>query len=278
MNGWLIIFWVAIIAVGFVILVFLIQRIWNHFRGKKPVDYGYAGEHINVLLNFSSFKSFYLAAPENFNLGDETVCFSEGDYVDRSYGFDTRTRIGFKTLADLWAYQDWHKIIDEKRQEAAYDEAALKFCHKMSRILEEKKQSELEKAQKAQTTAQEVQSRLIFEPKEWPNITLMRGDNSDYTYLLQKMLIDAGYKLLELEHGIGIYGNSTASAVRMVRLKHNLGDGDIASPAVIQALKEDIAEFKKTQSIQATMTKINQMQDEEMRPLPPTTDSILGGK
>lgn len=266
----------GIVAV-FVILTIVIQKIGNYIRGKHPVDYGYAREHINVLLNFSSFKSFYLAAPENFNLGDETVYFREDGYTGSSDSYG-RTRIGFKTNADLWAYQDWHKIIDEKQQEVAYDEAALEFCHKMSRILEEKKRSELEKAQKAQTTAQEVQSRLIFKPREWPNITLMRGDNSDYTYLLQEMLIDAGYKLLELEHGIGIYGNSTASAVRMVRLKHNLGEGDIASPAVIQALKEDVIEFKKTQSIQATTAKINQMQDEEMYPLPPTTDSILGGK
>lgn len=232
------------IMAAFAILVGGIRKIGNYIRGKHPVDYGYAREHINVLLNFSSFKSFYLAAPENFNLGDETVYFREDGYTGSSDSYE-RTRIGFKTNADLWAYQDWHKIIDEKQQEVAYDEAALEFCHKMSRILEEKKRSELEKAQKAQTTAQEVQSRLIFEPREWPNITLMRGDNSDYTYLLQKMLIDAR---------------------------------DIVSPAVIQALKEDIAEFKKTQSIQATMTKINQMQDEAMRPLPPTTDSILGGK
>lgn len=163
MNGWLIIFWVAIIAVGFVILVFLIQRIWNHFRGKKPVDYGYTLEKIKVFLDFPSFRSFYLAAPEQFYLGDETVCFSEGDYVDRSYGFDTRTRIGFKTLADLWAYQDWKEKLDSKKESVENDEATLKFCQSMTRVLEKKKQDELKKAQDAALEQCQLVNRIIDE-------------------------------------------------------------------------------------------------------------------
>lgn len=39
MNGWLVLLWLGIVAAGFVILVFLIHIIVNHFRGKRPVDY-----------------------------------------------------------------------------------------------------------------------------------------------------------------------------------------------------------------------------------------------
>lgn len=272
MNGWLIIFWVAIIAVVFVILVFLIQRIWNHFRGKKPVDYGYTLEKIKVFLDFPSFRSFYLAAPEQFYLGDETVCFSEGDYVDRSYGFDTRTRIGFKTLADLWAYQDWKEKLDSKKESAENDEATLKFCQSMTRVLEKKKQDELKKAQDA---AQEVQNRLAMASNKWPNITLAKGDDSGDVLLLQNLLINAGFGELAKDRALGIYDEATATAVRVFRLSHNLGNDDIATPEVIKMLQDDAEKMK---FIRAKQTTIEELVDATMRPLPPTTDSILGGK
>lgn len=171
MNGWLIIFWVAIIAVSFVILVFLIQRIWNYFRGKGPVDYGYALEKIKVFLDFPSFRSFYLAAPEQFYLGDETVVFSEGKYADHSYGYDTRIRIGFKTLADLWAYQAWKEKIDSKKESAENDEATLKFCQSMTRVLEKKKQDELKKAQNVAQDSINIIDNLMREERPLPPTT-----------------------------------------------------------------------------------------------------------
>lgn len=154
MNGWLIIFWVAIIAVSFVILVFLIRRIWNHFRGKGPVDYSYALEKIRVFLDFPSFRSFYLAAPENFRLYNEYVYFRE------NVG---STRIGFKTLADLWAYQAWKEKIDSQKESAENDEATLKFCQSMTRVLEKKKQDELKKAQDAALEQCRLVNRIIDE-------------------------------------------------------------------------------------------------------------------
>ena len=67
-------------AVIFAIAVIAIAKIVNYFRGKRPVDYEYTLEKIKVFLDFSTFKSFYLAAPENFNLKDETVYFNEDGY------------------------------------------------------------------------------------------------------------------------------------------------------------------------------------------------------
>lgn len=161
MNGWLILFWVAIIAVGFVILVFLIQRMWTHFRGKGPVDYGYTLEKIKVFLDFPSFRSFYLAAPEKFFLGDETVTFRDYD----------RTRIGFKTLADLWAYKAWKKKIDSEKENAENNEATLKFCQSMTRVLEKKKQDELKKAQDAARDSMSVLDNFTKEARPLPPTT-----------------------------------------------------------------------------------------------------------
>lgn len=224
------------VIIATAILIIGIEKVVNYFRGKHPVDYGYAIEHVNVLLSFPSFKAFYLAAPEKFNLGDETVYFREDAYRGRSYGYGERTRIGFKTLKDLWDYQEWHNAIDEKQREARYDEATLTFCNKMSRILEEKKQVELEKAQKA---AQEVQSRFVMQSNEWPHITLAKGDDSGDVLLLQNLLADAGFGGFSKDRALGIFGEGTATAVRVFRLSHNLGNSDIATPEVIKVLQEE---------------------------------------
>ena len=259
------------IMAAFAILVGGIQKIGNYIRGKHPVDYGYAREHINVLLNFSSFKSFYLAAPENFNLGDETVYFREDGYTGSSDSYE-RTRIGFKTNADLWAYQDWHKIIDEKQQEVAYDEAALEFCHKMSRILEKKKQDELKKAQDAARDSANVLDNLVKDdlyPEIWP------GDISENVKKLQRALIVLGYGELEDEYNEGLFGPNTAAGVKVFRLRHHLGQEKTVPSSVIQAILE---EAEKMEAIRAKQTTIEELVDATMRPLPPTTDSILGGK
>ena len=170
MNGWLVLLWLGIVAAGFVILVFLIHIIVNHFRGKRPVDYKdyeYRLETIKVFLDFPTFKSFYLAAPENFYLKDETVYFSED-----GYRYSGRcTHIGFKTLADLWAYQDWKEKIDSKKESVENDEATLKFCQSMTRVLEKKKQAELKRAQNAAQDSINIIDNLIREERPLPPTT-----------------------------------------------------------------------------------------------------------
>lgn len=166
-KGLLVLIWVIGIFVGLVALAALIKAIWNHFRGKCPVDYGYTLEKIKVFLDFSSFRSFYLAAPENFNLGDESVYFREKGYVGRG----NSTRIGFKTLADLWAYQDWKKEIDSKKENAENDEATLNFCQSMTRVLEKKKQAELKKAQNAAQDSINIIDNLMREERPLPPTT-----------------------------------------------------------------------------------------------------------
>ena len=161
MNGWLVL---SIIIAGFIVLGFLIQHIVNYFRGKRPVDYEYTLEKIKVFLDFSTFKSFYLAAPENFNLKDETVYFNEDGYRCSS----RCTRIGFKTLADLWAYQDWKEKIDSQKENAENDEATLKFCQSMTRVLEKKKQAELKKAQNAAQDSINIIDNLMREERPLP--------------------------------------------------------------------------------------------------------------
>lgn len=167
MNGWLVLLWLGIVAAGFAILVFLIHIIVKHFRGKQPVDYEYTHETIKVFLDFPTFKSFYLAAPENFYLKNETVYFSEDGYRYSSHC----THIGFKTLADLWAYQDWKEKIDSKKESAENDEAALKFCQSMTRVLEKKKQAELKKAQNAAQDSIDIINNLIKEERPLPPMT-----------------------------------------------------------------------------------------------------------
>lgn len=156
----------GIVAV-FVILVIVIQKIANYFRGKRPVDYEYTLEKIKVFLDFSTFKSFYLAAPENFYLKDETVYFNEDGYR----GSSRCTRIGFKTFADLWAYQDWKEKIDSQKENAENDEATLKFCQSMTRVLEKKKQAELKKAQNAAQDSINIIDNLMREERSLPSTT-----------------------------------------------------------------------------------------------------------
>lgn len=154
-------------AVVFAIAVIAIIKIVNYFRGKRPVDYEYTLEKIKVFLDFSTFKSFYLAAPENFNLKDESVYFNEDGYR----GSSRCTRIGFKTLADLWAYQDWKNQIDSKKESAENDEATLKFCQSMTRVLEKKKQAELKKAQNAAQDSINIIDNLMREERPLPPTT-----------------------------------------------------------------------------------------------------------
>lgn len=154
-------------AVIFAIAVIAIAKIVNYFRGKRPVDYEYTLEKIKVFLDFSTFKSFYLAAPENFNLKDETVYFNEDGYRCSS----RCTRIGFKTLADLWAYQDWKEKIDSQKESAENDEATLKFCQSMTRVLEKKKQAELKKAQNAAQDSVNIINNLVKEGRSLPPTT-----------------------------------------------------------------------------------------------------------
>lgn len=160
-KGLLVLIWVIGIFVGLTALAALIKAIWNHFRGKHPVDYGYTLESVKVLLGFESFKSLYLAAPECFSLRDEYVFFYNKRPMGVSYSFhidfSDKTCIGFRTLNDLWDYKEWKEKIDNKKKEAENDAAALEFCQKMNRILEEKKRFELEKTQ---TESQKMQSTL----------------------------------------------------------------------------------------------------------------------
>lgn len=153
-------------SVGFVIVI-AITKIGNYVRGKRPVDYGYTLEKVKVFLDFSTFKSFYLAAPENFYLSDETVYFDENNYKS----LNSSTRIGFKTLADLWAYQDWKEKIDSKKESAENDEATLKFCQSMTHVLEKKKQSELKKAQNAAQDSINIIDNLMREERPLPPTT-----------------------------------------------------------------------------------------------------------
>lgn len=155
-------------SVGFVIVI-AITKIGNYVRGKRPVNYEYALEKVKVFLDFSTFKSFYLAAPENFNLGDETVYFDENNYS--SYPYSSRIRIGFKTLADLWAYQDWKEKIDSQKESAENDEATLKFCQSMTHVLEKKKQAELKKAQNAAQDSINIIDNLMREERPLPPTT-----------------------------------------------------------------------------------------------------------
>lgn len=153
-------------SVGFVIVIAII-KIVNYVRGKRPVDYEYTLEKIKVFLDFPAFKSFYLAAPENFYLKDESVYFNEDGYRVSSHC----TRIGFKTLADLWAYQDWKEKIDSKKESAENDEATLKFCQSMTRVLEKKKQAELKKAQNTAQDSINIISNLVKEERPLPPTT-----------------------------------------------------------------------------------------------------------
>ena len=157
-------------AVVFAIAVIAITKIVNYARGKRPVDYKdykYRLEKIEVFLDFPTFKSFYLAAPENFYLKDETVYFSEDGYRCSSRCIC----IGFKTLADLWDYQDWKEKIDSKKESAENDEATLKFCQSMMRVLEKKKQAELKKAQNAAQDSINVINNLVKEERPLPPTT-----------------------------------------------------------------------------------------------------------
>jgi hypothetical protein len=162
-----ILLFLLIFAVVFAIVVIVITKIVNYIRGKQPVDYKYMLEKTKVFLDFPAFKSFYLATPENFNLRDETVYFNEDGYR----GPNSSIRIGFKTLADLWAYQDWKENLDSKKESVENDEATLKFCQSMTRVLEKKKQAELKKAQNAAQDSINVINNLVKEERPLPPTT-----------------------------------------------------------------------------------------------------------
>ena len=71
----------------------------------------------------------------------------------------------------MWAYQDWKEEIDSKKENAENDEATLKFCQSMTRVLEKKKQAELKKAQNAAQDSVNIIDNLMREERSLPPTT-----------------------------------------------------------------------------------------------------------
>lgn len=74
-------------------------------------------------------------------------------------------------LLDKFDVDDWKEKIDSKKESVENDEATLKFCQSMTRVLEKKKQAELKRAQNAAQDSINVINNLVKEEHPLPPMT-----------------------------------------------------------------------------------------------------------